>query len=595
MGAVYFKKRVPWMLVVMMMVIAFDLSGCGSDGSSPTGDTGDSGNTGETACALIPYTGIIYVIGDVEGVLADEIEETFVNRIDYDGVSTDAPIFVAAEEVPFLSDITRQGISDTYWNLYPIVVVDGDEAENNALLEMLGLEQNYTLPEDIPYSELFAVDREGDGHTFTWSMYPPDEEPLQPEDADSPPAPAYTDNAEDQCRRAVIFREWINNDNKRVTQEVAAVRLEAMRALAEANGDETGELTKLAHGFVKTRTFSFYGNNYQLTYYIYACHSFNAADATDYDWFYVRQEGMFNASAAYQKIHWYESNPWDYCGLYIGRYNMDNFMDELTSEESGVILLSANPENAVNVSQVTSGVDLTIGGSVGFSVGMKGPEGSASLSGGVTIHNSTTVNVSDCAVENNSIDKVNNAKWSYVFPRCTQINYIWYSGLTDPPVLSRGNFQPVNQWIWKFSPEVRNAPLSSAFLSIFDFTLVASVGGDHLLPWIPLSPIHYTYTTKIIRVWVPLPYPPLIVVPQNEDFSKEAQHKSMDIATARDWRAESDQDWCRIEPSSGTGENLRVNITVDANETGKSRTAKLTFKLTDNTGSDSMTVFQAQY
>jgi hypothetical protein len=38
-----------------------------------------------------------------------------------------------------------------------------------------------------------------------------------------------------------------------------------------------------------------------------------------------------------------------------------------------------------------------------------------------------------------------------------------------------------------------------------------------------------------------------------------------------------------------------VNITVDANATGASRTATVTFKTADGKGSDTMTVFQAQY
>lgn len=574
--------------VALLWIVVFTFSGC---------DSSSSGTVSTEACTLKQYTEKIYVIGDIEGELADEIEETFLNVVEYDGVSTDAPIFVASGEVPYLSDTFRNGISDTYRNLFPIVVIDGGEEENNALLDILDIEQNYTLPEGILYSELFAVDREEDGHSFTWSMYPPDERPLQSNDVNAPPATSHVDSPTDQCRRALIFRDWIDEDGFRVTSEVNAYRREAANALAEAGEDESGELTKLAKGFVAKRIFSSSGNIYQLNHYVYSCHSFNAPNAANCDWFYVRQECMLSASGGYHVVNWYGDNPWDWIGYYIGSYDMENFMHGMTHQDSWVSLMTANPQNAIGVTQITSGVDWNIGGSVGFSVGTEeGIEGTASLSGGVTIQNSSSVSVSDCEVNNNSGDEFNNAKWSYVFPkRCDQVNYVWYSGLTPPPLLSRSTFQPVNQWIWKFSPEMRESASNDSFISIFKAYLIASEGGDHYLPWVADPPKHYTYGGAPLVFQVPLSYPPLLVVPHNVDFSAAAQYKSMDIAVARGWRAESDQDWCRIEPSSGTGDNPRVNITVDENGTGASRTATVSFFLTVGAESDTMTVFQAQY
>jgi hypothetical protein len=572
----------------LLLLIVFILSGCGSSSS-------DTVSTEE--CALRQYTEKIYIIGEIEGELADEIGETFLNVVEYDGVSTDAPIFVAAGEMPYLSDTFRNGISDTHRNLYPVVVVDGGEEENNALLEMLGLEQNYTLPEGILYSELFAVDREEDGHVYTWSMYPPREEPLEPIDANDPP-PVYTDNPTDQCRRALIFQEWIEKDGERLTPEVRAYRQEGIKALAEAMGDETGELTKLAQGFVTAKNISNAGNHYQLTYYVYSCHSFNAPNAADHDWFYVRQEGLLNASGAYRVVtgSW-PTKPWDTIGYYIGGYDMENFMYGLTGQGDWVTLMAANPQNAVGVTQITSGIDWNIGGSVGFGVGTKeGVEGTGSLSGGVTIQHSSTVSVSDCEVINNSGDKVNNAKWSYLFPRRCQA---WASGplyasLEPPSLLQHTTFQPVNQWIWNFSPEVRDNLTNYSFRSTFQDTVILSRGDGCRFPWVVNPPIHSTYGGPQTFT-IPLSFPPLLVVPHNVDFSAEAQYKSMDIVVARNWKAESDQDWCRVEPSSGTGDHTRVNITVDKNDTSASRTATITFSLAIGAESDTMTVFQAQY
>ena len=571
----------------LLLIIVFTLLGCGSN---------SSGTVSTQECVLRQYTEKIYIIGEIKGELADEIEKTFLNVVEYDGVSTDAPIFVAAGEMPYLSDTFRNGISKTYRNLYPVVVVDGGEEENNALLGILGLEQNYKLPEGVLYSELFAMDRE-DGHSHTWSMYPPREEPLEHTDANDPPPPVYTDNPTDQCRRTLIFQEWVEKDGERLTPEVMACRQEGIKALAGVMGDETGELTNLAQGFVTAKNFSDSGNHFQLTYYVYSCHSFNAPDAADHDWFYVRQEGLLNASGGYRGIiPWYQGAPWDACGYYIGRYDMENFMDRLTGQGGWVTLMAANPQNAIGVTQITSGIDWNIGGQVGFSVGTEGVEGTGSLSGGVTIQHSSTVSVSDCEVINNSGDEVNNAKWSYVFPkRSDQINYPWYSGLTAPPILQQSAFQPVNQWIWKFSPEVRDDASNYSFKSTFSSGIVFSEGGDHLFIYTPLPPVHHTYGGSPYTFTIPLSFPPLLVVQHNVDFSAAAQYKSMDIAVARNWKAESDQDWCRIEPSSGTGSNTRVNITVDKNGTGASRTATVTFFLAAGAESDTMNVFQAQY
>ena len=419
-------------------------------------------------------------------------------------------------------------------------------------------------------------------------MYPPDEVESTWADSDAPPAPAYTDSSGDQLHRTGIFHEWIDNDKNRLTPEIRDYRQEAVGMIAKAAEGENAELTRIAEGFVTTKNFSNRGNNYQLSYYIYACHSFNATDATDYDWFYVRQEGMLNASGAYKGITKWGSR--DYIDFYIGNYRMNNWMDGLTSQGTGVSLMAANPQNVNNVSQVTSGIDWNIGGSVGF----QGKEATGSLNGGVTIHNSTTVNVSDCEVVNNSGDNVNNARWRYEFKRAAETVYFATTRLSEPPVLSRSNFQPVNQWIWKFSPSVRDGN-RKAFLSQLDVDLIETISGQPGAFWISGSIKHARFDGGSWKFEVPLTYPPLLVSPHYVDFTAAGQHKSRNISVSRKWTASSSQPWCRVEPASGTGASTHVNVTVDANKTGASRTAKIKFKTADGRGSDTMTVFQSQY
>jgi hypothetical protein len=399
------------------------------------------------------------------------------------------------------------------------------------------------------------------------------------------------DNEEDQLERTGMLNAWLDEDENRVTPEIKQMRRDATAALASSAKADGGELTQVAQGFVTTRNFTNNGNNYQLSYYIYSCHSFNAVDSTGYDWFYVRQEGMLNASGGYGGVKdWYGGGPSDECHYYIGNYKTNNWLESLGYQNSGVAIMAANPQNANNVSQVTSGIDWNIGGSVGF----QGKDFTAALTGGVTIHNSTTVNVSDCEITNNSAGNVNNAQWTYTFTKCAQTTYFGYTGLKAPPVLSRSNFQPVNQWIWKFAPSVRDSDRTS-FSSSFDVDLIWSVGGQSYGWWIAKDPNHYTYDGGKWNFNVPLTFPPLLVVPHNLDFTAAGQYKALDIAVSRNWVVSSDQPWCRVEPASGTAANTRVNITVDPNATGANRTAAVSFATADGRGSDTMVVFQSQY
>jgi hypothetical protein len=600
MNALRFKKFTRLFVAFVALVVVFALLGCGSDGSdsmviSAGQNTGDTyvGKSISSEDVFNQHWEKVYVIGNITGTLAAEIEQIFVNRVPYDGISTDAPIIIAADSVQYLDDIQRNGVVNTFLNYYPIAVIEGSEMQINALLGILGLEQNYTLPVGKPYVELFAIDKEEENHTFTWSMYPPDEGELMSEDSgssysDMPTVSAYTDSSSDQLQRTGIFHGWIDNDKNRLTPEMKDYQQEAVGMILKAAEGESSELTRIAEGFVTTKNFSNRGNNYQLSYYIYSCHSFNATDATDYDWFYVRQEGMLNASGAYKGITKWGSR--DYIDFYIGNYRMDNWMDSLTSQGSGVSLMAANPQNVNNVSQVTSGIDWNIGGSVGF----QGKDITGSLNAGVTIHNSTTVNVSDCEVVNNAGDNVNNAKWRYEFKRAAETVYFATTRLSEPPVLSRSNFQPVNQWIWKFSPTVRDSN-RKAFLSQLDVDLIETISGQPGAFWISGSIKHARFDGGSWKFEVPLTYPPLLVSPHYVDFSAAAQYKSKNIAVARNWTASSNQAWCRVEPAHGTGAETHINITVDANKTGASRTAKIKFKTIDGRGSDTMTVFQAQY
>lgn len=565
---------------------AFTIAGCGSGSSAPVVQPS------EIHAEKVAY------VGGLSGTLADEIEKIFINRVPYDGKSTDMPIIIAAQSMDKMTPDVRKGIVESFLNLRPIVLAHCTGTEINDLLGMLGLERNYVLPEGLPgdrrYAELFAVDREEDGHVFIWSMYPPGDGAEQSSVSGAPSPETDVDDDVDQMKRAEIFHGWIDEDTMRVTPEVKARRREAVKSLVAAVKADSAELTNVANGFVMTKIFSNQGNIYQISYFIYACHSFNAADALDYDWFYVRQEGIFNASGAYKGIvtH-YQDMYRSEVHYYIGSYVMDNWMEGLTTATGGVSLMAAEPQNANNVAQVTSGISYNIGGSIGYQGGESGGV-NCGLNAGVTVSHSTTLNVSDCTVNNRSADNVNNASWSYDFKRADQSAKFGYTALDPPPVLSRSNFQPVNQWLWKFSPSVRNAN-KNWFYSRFTAGLIQSIGGYPRIFWLADDASHYLFQGGEWKFEVPLSYPPLLVAPLNLDFSAAGQYKQMNLAVSRHWTASSNQSWLRVEPVSGAGVNPRVYVTVDPNTTGESRTAVITFATSDGKGSAATTVFQARY
>lgn len=581
MRANHNKKFIASVTAICMALALFIISGCGSDSSSS---------------AVQQYAGKVAYVGDLNGTLADEVDQIFANSVPYDGSSTDIPIFIAAQKVLSLTEDQKQWIRDTFANGEPIVVMHGGEAEINALHTILGFEMTYSLPEGLPegqkYAELFAIVQLPD-KISVWTMYPPTVGRPVSDSPDAPLADEDTDSDQDQLDRAEMFRDWIDEDVKKSSASKVdfaasmANKAEARKTLAAVAG-ENAELTAVAKPFHVENNFSAFGNYYTLNYYIFSCHSFNEADGKEYDWFYVRQEGQLNSKNAYKGIkQWYDGLAHDDIRYYIGSYRMNNWMDGLTQQGSGVSLMHTSPSNENKSEQVTSGVSFNISGKVGFS----GKGASGDVGAGLTITNSKSFSVKDCDLVNNSGDQFNNANWSYNFKRASQTVYFAYTALQEPPLLSRSLFQPVNQWIWKFSSDIRDKN-QNWFYAQFDVDLMNSQGGPSLF-WVAQEPYHTVYT-KAWKEKISLPFPPLIVAQRNLDFPSSKSSTAFDITVSRDWTVSSNQPWCEVQQSAGTAANTHINITVDENKTSASRTAVITFKTADGKGTATTTVSQAK-
>jgi len=376
----------------------------------------------------VTFESPVYYLGKVQGDLSDEVQGS-ITLTAYDGISTNGPILIDGSEVNTLTAQQSAGILATYNAGHPIILLHVTADQIVALHTILGhTDFDFTMPEGITYAEVYATDLEPEGDMFQWVQYPPTVSETDP------------DNAEDQQSRVNLLVDWLKTNGKRMDT------VEAQTAKREAK--DGNDLTQLAAAFVNQSNFSQSGNNYQITHYIYSCHSYDTGD----DWFYVQQQGVFNGSGAYAgRIEWYKGGAGDVAYWYMDKIEMDTWMKGYDNNAVVVGMQQSSPETANTETLVTSGVSFNIGGEIG--VDKNGP--SAKISGGVTISNSKTVNVKDCVVLNKSNDRLNNSHWLYTFKKCDSIAHFAYAGLTDPPALSVNTFQPLNQWIWRMRPELR--------------------------------------------------------------------------------------------------------------------------------------------
>jgi len=387
------------------------------------------------------YAGKAYLIGTVYGPLADELKAS-ISFTPYGGTETDGPIFIAGNVVDNLTDAQKAGLIAALNARMPIVLVHAAVDTVNLLIDLLyGEYEDYTLPAGVDYVELFAADIEPNGELYQWTMYPP---------ADSD---TKVDGTGDRQGRVNILVGWLRENEARMNDETGAT---AKAALKLAAAEASQQLTDLASAFVRQDNFTDCdGRNYQVSHYIYSCHSMT----TNEDWIYVKQQSILNTSIGYSRVNVTDLGGGmvirQRLGPYLSDVLFDNTLQGYANNPTAVGLQLSSPETANNVAQLTSGVSWNIGGQIAFGVQGEDPTASATVSGGVTISNQTTVNVQDCETLNTSNSKGNNAAWHYQFKKPDAIGYFGAVGIAEAPSLARTTFQPVNQWIWRMAPTVR--------------------------------------------------------------------------------------------------------------------------------------------
>ncbi len=541
--------------------------------------------------------------GDMAGALTDYLDEAR-----YDNKSTDRMLIISRADNSEIDDATAAGAKATLAAGQPVVIEHADEKEINNFLSKIGIEPNFkTESADVPV-ELFAVEKR-EGNTFFFvstNDAPAPQLPLETEEKEyiisgdenseksevisnsrtvSTDKPSGSDNAAIMRHRVQNFISWATSGNERITQ-----------LSAERQKNSADDLRTLASASVWDRDLSTGKQTYTIRYTIYSCHSFKQKK----DYYLISQSAQLNPSSEWRRTQeGHVSYPKIYTAKVEGqtrKYTFKNYWEEFNYAE--VPLVKSSPQNANEVTTVTSGYTWSAEGNIGFS----GLTATGGLSGGVSYSSSESFNVSDCRVNDRCGDdgKRDMASWEYEFKNPENgSRYFYWTDLKDAPLLSRSNFQPVNQWVWCVPRDFSDQKNDLSFISEFGWQLGQSEGAVNVFYIEHTAAKHRSWKTLNKTFLVPLSKPPLIVLSAGQvDFTKSGESKSVKLVSAKDWTSESSQNWCKIQETSGTstnGESTAIHITVSPNNTGENREAKV--KLTSKDGKDmaEVKVFQSQY
>jgi len=502
-------------------------------------------------------------MGELEGTLAAGLSEALPQSVAWSGMS-DAPIIMSGAEVARLDEVAIRGLRATLENRKPILLVQADAVQINGLMGLLGLEQNIALPEGVTHAEVYGVDFEPNGDEYILESFPPA----------AVDSAVWSDDARNQRERADDCIDWLEEDERR------------QPALAEQPGPD--DLRQLAQAHIVAQNFYFMRCHWQMNYAMYSCHTFDAVDATDTDWFYIEQSCTINTANAYQGFHhWYGGGPRDGVGYYLAKCD---FNSELALPTSAAVLAHTSPPNASRTTRVTSGVNFRLGGKVGLKDKNKL---SAILNLGVSIRHSESFDVTDCEVINDSLRLFHNAEWLYRPKNVVADHKFQYAGLTEPATLSITSFHPRHLWVWKVSRSGRDSPQGQEIHVGMDTILRHAEGGRIKLPWWH-DPPDYKEQSAQWRTRVPLFYPPVLVAPANLSFRAGGDFRQVELATSRAWTAASNQAWCTVDPGSGPTTSSKFIVTVQPNQTGADRLATVSVRTADGKEESPIQVFQAR-
>ncbi|MDR1456427.1 MAG: hypothetical protein LBJ01_12310 [Tannerella sp.] len=184
---------------------------------------------------------------------------------------------------------------------------------------------------------------------------------------------------------------------------------------------------------------------YTVNQYIWALHSINQHR----DYYLIREEMVLPNGNVWQG-HWSKYHfpyRWNMVAAWMADVGLnhwitDGYHRELTYDKASV--QQTSPQTANNVTTVTSGLSLSLTGTVAFKPA-GGP--SASVSGNLTYKEEKSYTILDVAVTNQSSSNGPNAYWQYVTQKVPKPNAI-SSNFSEPATLAVSTAQFFHYWFW---------------------------------------------------------------------------------------------------------------------------------------------------
>jgi len=549
---------------------------------------------------------IISLIGTMHGKMANHLPDEFIfeqTPTNFEGSAKELGEVVMLSDAEELTESNKfLPLLKSAFDIGKIVALEHvNTNEINHLLKELNLDIVFPNQEDNSSIELFAARKMNDGNHFfvtqdndenesyshedteyTYTIIGPEDKPTNIEKTEKTTKDKVLNESNDilQKTRVANFATWVQEQNTK-----------------QANKSETSstELHDLAEANVWDVDKSDDGQSFTIRYIQYSCHSFT----NGMDYYFISQSAQLNPSVLWK---WIEKGHVSYPNIYLPkqeghmrRYLFKNYWGE--DPGNNVPLEKTSPENANDKTTITSGISYSLSGSLGFNG--NGPTGS--LTAGATFNNSQSFSLSDCSVNNmsGSEGKKHLAAWEYSFADpANGSTEFYYTELKDAPLLSRSNFQPVNQWIWTVPRSFTDKWSNFRFKSEFTWTNGRSEGQMNCC-WIKVQgATHKDKHWHYHGFWVPVKKPPLLAVSIGQiDFTKAGESQSAILVSAVDWTAKTDADWLSVQETSGRktdANGIYIHITASPNTSGANRTATVTL---NGTGGQKqiIKVFQSQY